>query len=306
MNPLGIFAIIIALAVGYYGFNSDFGQFNLPGFGSGSGPIATGSGSGAGIEDPQPVSRGFLGFGGAAAPESQPAPRPGESPYKGKVTIARVNRSGLSPADEYVVIRYGGGFFGLFSRQSASELPVDVTGWSIGSRRTNAVIPGAYNIPEIDAVQQDIILSSGGEVIILVGASSYQRNFRENACVGYLNEFHDFTPSLSNRCMDSRPDRGSLLSRGFNGACVDAIEGVSTCRVPGGNYEAGVIGAECIDYLRQNFNYAGCVRNFRDRSDFFGNVWRVSLRQPSKLFDPQHDRVILRDKDGLVVDEFEY
>lgn len=304
MKPLGIFALVVGLVMGYYVFTSTdlpFGSFK----GFGSGPLATGPGRGAEVENPQPVSRGFFGFGTAPSAEPQAAaPRPGESPYKGKVRIADVHRSGVNPKEEYVTVRYGGGFFGF--GQPSREPPVDVTGWRIASRRTIGTIPRAYHIPEIDAGEQDVILAPGGEVIVVIGTPDYQPNFRENSCVGYLNEFRSFTPSLSDSCADADPDRGQLLNRGFNGACIEAIEDVPACRMPKGPFQAGVIGRECIDYLNQNLNYSGCVKNFRDRGNFLGNTWRVSLKLPAKMFDPLHDRAVLRDANGLLVDEFEY
>ncbi len=306
MNPLAIFAIVIGLVTGYYVLSGS--GFDLPFLDRfGSGPIATGPGSGAKVENPQPVSRGFFGFGAPSpAPGSEPAaPRPGESPYKGKVSIANVHRSGISADEEYVTIRYGGGgFFGFGG--SADAAPVDVTDWSIASRRFSVTLPRAYNIPEIDAEVQDIILIPGGEVIILVGTQAYQKNFRENACAGYLNESFTFTPSLSNSCADSSPDRSQLISRGFSGACIDTIEAVRACRTPEGPFLAGVIGQGCIEHMNQNFSYAGCVRNHRDRGGFLGDTWRVSLRRTGKMFDPLHDKVTLRDASGLLVDEFEY
>lgn len=306
MNPIGIFAIIIALVTGYYALNTgDLG--GLPDFGFGGGPIATGPGRGAEVENPQPVSRGLFGVGAPRPSEPQAVSLlPGDSPLKGKVRITRVVRSGESAGAEHVTIRYGGGFFGSFGREAAAEQPVNVSGWTIASRKSSAIIPRAFAIPEIDAVEQDVVLPSGGQLVILTGTPQYQKNFRENACVGYLNEFYSFTPSLSNSCADQQPDRSVLLGRGFNGACIDAIEAVAACRTPRGPFQAGVIGSACIEYMNQNLNYAGCVKSFRDRRDFLGDTWRVSLRRPAKLFDPLHDRVTLRDRQGLLVDEFEY
>ncbi len=288
-----IIGIIIAVIVGYFAFT---GRDLLP---FGRGPLATGPGRDTEIQNPQPVeTRGFFGFG---QPSPPPAPRPGESPFKDKVRISTVVRSGERPEDEHVIIRFGGFFSG-----SSQERPINVTGWTIGSQRSSAPIPRAFNIPEIDAAEQDILLPPGGEVIILTGTPSYQRNFRENQCVGYFNETHSFTPSLSNSCVDDNPDRSMLLARGFNGACIDAIRAIPACRIPKGPFQAAVIKPECIDYMNQNFSYVGCVRNFRDRRDFLKNTWRVFLGRNQKLFDSRHDRVTLRDRQGLLVDEFEY
>lgn len=308
MNPLGIFALIVALSIGYYALTAtDFLPVSFfSGFGSG--PIASGPGRGSEVQNPQPISRGLFSFGGTPAPgqaEEPPTPRPGESPYKGRVSIARLERAGTSVDGEYTVIRFGGGFFG-FGRSAGDERPIDVTGWRIVSRRTIETIPRAFNIPEIDAADQDVLLKPGGEVIIVSGTPSYRKNFRENRCVGYLNEFHAFTPSLSNSCPDATPNRTELLNRGFSGACIDTIDAVATCRAPEGQFQVGVVGQGCIEYMNQNLNYAGCVKNYRDRGDFLGDAWRVSLGRASKMYDPLHDRVTLRDAQGLLVDEFEY
>jgi len=97
-----------------------------------------------------------------------------------------------------------------------------------------------------------------------------------------------------------------LLARGFNGACIDTIEGVPACRTPQGPFLAGIIGQECLAYMNENLNYAGCVKNFRTDKDFLKDRWRVSLKRSTKIFDERHDKVTLRDQNGLLVDEFEY
>lgn len=309
MSIIGLVGVIIALVVGYFSVTGEGGGL----FGEGGGPIATGPGTSE-VRDPQPVSRGGGGFFGTPPPPRPgsgqapsgpaPAPKPGESPYKGQVRISTVHRSGDRPEQEYVIFRYSSGVFGFGGNAEAK--PVDVTGWRIASLRSSEPIPRAFDIPEIDATDRDIVLPPGGELIIVIGTPSYQRNFRENQCVGYLTQSYSFTPSLSSSCRDSRPDRTELLLRGFNGACIDAINAVPTCRTPRGPYQAAIIGKACLDYLNENFSYVGCVENFRDQKDFLKNTWRVSLRRTTKLFDPRHDIVTLRDGQGLLVDEFEY
>lgn len=303
MNPLAIVAILIAISAAYFGLGS-FGPRG--GFGARE-PSASGPGRSAEIENPQPVSRrSFFDFGSGGSPEPAPAPRPGESPFKGKVRIVSVERSGSRAEDEYVMIRYGGGFFGLGRRAGATEQPIDVTGWKIASSRTSGLIPRAFNIAEIDASEQDVVLPPGGEVVVTTGMTSYPRNFRENRCVGYFNQFHVFRPSLANDCADDTVNRSLLINRGFNGACIEEIESAPSCRAPRGPFLGGVIGQTCVEYIQKNLNYAGCVANFRDQNTFLKNTWRVQLGRSQKLFDPRHDRVTLSDAEGLLVDEFEY
>lgn len=301
MNPVAIFGVIIGLIVAFYGLTADEGGL----FGGGKGPLATGPRS-AEVRNPQPIQiQGGGGSGGSPSSgggsRREPELKPGESPYKGVIRIGSVERFGDRPENEYLTLRYSGGSF-----ESNRLQPIDITGWRIATRRESEAIPRAFNIPEIDAVEQDIWLPAGGELVIVTGAASYTKNFRENQCVGYFNESHLFTPFLSNSCPDDIINRSDLLARRFNGACIDAIEAVPACRQPAGPFLAGVIGGECIDYMRQNFSYYGCVKNFRDKKNFLKNTWRVSLRRSRKMFDSRHDRVILRDAQGLLVDEFEY
>ncbi len=313
MNPLAILALVIAVVVGFFAISS-----GGPGLFGGSGPIATGPSSPE-IRNPQPLSTspapGFFASPPPAPPPSGvPPPTPatpalpsGISPYRGRVAITSVQRFGEEADQEYVIIRYlgPGGFFSPSGERTRQELLV-VTGWRIESLRSSGIIPRAFNIPEIDAAEQDILLPPGGEVIIVSGTPSYQQNFRENACVGYFNQSHAFRPGLSGSCADSRQDRAALLRMGFNGACIDAIQSIPACRTPSGPFTAAVIKSECLDYLNQNFSYVGCVKNSRDQKDFLRDTWRVFLGRPGKLFDPRHDRVTLRDAHGLLVDEFEY
>lgn len=301
MNFGPIFAVILGLALAIFSLS----QSNFPLFsGTGSGPLATGPGTSAEVRNPQPVSTGggFFSVGPQTGNQAE-QPKPGESPYKGKVQIATVQRSGDLPAQEYVVVSRTGGFFGSSADQNQ---PIDVTGWTIGSLHGSAAIPQAFSIPEIDAAEQDIFLSPGGEVVIVTGTLGYTRNFRENQCVGYFSQTYSFTPSLSSSCPDSDVDRSDLLRRGFNGECIDAIDAVGTCHTPVGPFAAGYIGQSCLEYMNQNLNYIGCVKNFRDSKDFLGNTWRVELHQSAKLFNQRHDHVYLRDRAGLLVDEFEY
>ncbi len=310
MNPLAIFTLIIAAIVGFFAIST-----GGPGLFGGSGPIASGPSSSE-IRNPQPLARGPVlgGFGppppapvppvsGRPAPEVLPLP-PGISPWRGKVAITTVQRFGDRPDQEYTAIRHQG--FGFTSGSGALPEVIDVTGWRIEGLYSAGVIPGAFDIPEIDAAERDILLPPGGELIIVSGTPSYQRNFRENACVGYLTQSHAFTPGLSSSCPDAQRNRSALLRRGFTGACIDAILAVPSCRTPQGPFEAAAIKSECLDYLNQNFSYVGCVKNFRDEKDFLKKTWRAFLGRPEKLFDSRHDRVTHRDRAGLLVDEFEY
>ncbi|RJQ37401.1 hypothetical protein C4552_00870 [Candidatus Parcubacteria bacterium] len=306
-----VVAAIVFLAIGFF----QSGNGGIFGLGGGDGPIATGSSSDE-IRNPQPAGDGggifgsvfrrrFTGGGtpppspppSGAPPSPAPTPPPGISPYQSQIVIASVRRS-EEPGNEYVVIRR--------SRSSTLVSPINVTGWRIQGLDAGGTIPRAYDIPEIDVTERDIFLPPGGEVIVLTGTPAYQRNFRENQCIGYLNQTYRFVPGLSSSCPDDNPSRSALLNRGFSGACIDFIQRIPACRTPAIGFEQSGLGLACTEYIAENFNYMGCVANFRDESDFRANRWRVYLGYSRILFDPRHDAVELRDQNGLLVDRFEY
>ena len=85
------------------------------------------------------------------------------------------------------------------------------------------------------------------------------------------------------------------------------VSSLSSCRIPAFNFEnSGRIGNNCITYISQNISYNGCVKNYRNDKNFMKNTWHIFLNRSQKLFDPKHDRVILRDSQDLIVDQFEY
>lgn len=300
-----IIAVVFLVAMQYL-------QTNNFQFGAGDGPLAIGARDSA-IQNPQPIaeSRGvsrpvtpFRSFDsslrdrtGTTATTIQP--KPGYSLYEGIVSISRVQRS-TNQAQEYAIIRNGN----FFNR---SEAPVSLHGWTVESRKSGKIkIPDAEEIPLIDAATQPIMLSSGGEIIITSGVTTFGRSFRENACTDYFSQNHSFTPSLES-CSPIPFDSRNLFDRGYNSECVDFVKNIPRCRIPTIPYEKSArIGNGCIEHIIDTYGYAGCIARFRDDKTFFKNIWRVFLNQPASLFDTLHDRVILRDNNGLIVDEFEY
>lgn len=280
----------------------------------GGGPLATGSSDSA-IQNPQPISerRGMTSRAvssrqssysqtqnrDAKTSEKTAQPKSGYSRYESTVTIARVQRS-IDPAKEYVTVRNGS----FFNRTEAS---VSLNGWTIESRKGGRIkIPDAEEVPMIDTNTQPIVFAPGGETIITSGATTFGRSFRENSCTDYFSQNHSFSPSLAS-CSAIPFNAQELLDAGYNSECVDFIQGVARCRIPAIPYEkSGRIGNACIEYITDTYSYTGCVGRFRDSEDFFKKTWRVFLNQPSHIFDILHDRVILRDSEGLIVDEFEY
>ncbi|MFY9461571.1 MAG: hypothetical protein WAP51_00005, partial [Candidatus Sungiibacteriota bacterium] len=278
---------IALVLVVYYGGSSIFN----------SGPIATGPGQGIGV--PTPGLPAPLGFGVGQAPAGKP--EPGVSPFQGAVLISTVRYSETDVQQEYIIIR-SGGVFGFGGGENKS---VSIDGWTIENNNGNRVaIPPAVNIPSLDSTPRPIQLNPGDEALIITGDSSFGASFRENICTGYLNESHSFSPALEESCPEfSKED---ILGQSLNAACVDVIDRSTRCRQVIIGYEDSAAGNDCIAFVQSHLNYAGCVKDNKDAERFFTGRWRVFLKMSQKLWNSLHDRVILRDKEGLIVDEYSY
>ena len=321
MDSAAFFVLIIGVVIVAIMFSGGPSDLSFLGGPSGLGPYATGPGSNTEIRNPQPVaeqksSGGFFGtLGSLAHPPPSPSPSsaatampvaktPGHSPYEGIIRISYVERSSDSPQDEYVALMNGGWF-------SSLNFSVDITGWTIESiKHDRRTIGRAYDIPYIDADTRTIVLPPGGTVYAVTGTGNIGFGFRENGCTGYFNQFSRFTPGLSGSCIDRQSYeriRSQFLDAGLPGACIDYVASLPSCTVPQINFEnGGKIGQNCIDYISKNISYNGCVKNYREDKNFYRNTWRVYFGLTQKLFDKSHDRIILRDQNGLFVEQFEY
>ncbi len=233
----------------------------------------------------------------------KPAPTPPEgftaaqlSPYYGEVKIGNVSAasSWSSLAQFSLTASYGG-----------SESPIDVTGWVLKSNRGGATIPTAaadYNPSGFES-SGDILLRSGDTLNVYSSVSPVGVNFRMNQCIGYLNNQYKFSPSLPQNCV-SVYDRSEIVT--FSGACQNYILSLWSCSVPTPDQINNFSGEPaCQAILNSRFNYNTCYSRHRFDSGFFTNEWRVWIGGLIN-FDPSHDRILLFDRDGLLVDEYIY
>lgn len=216
-------------------------------------------------------------------------PPDGPSPYKDKIRINYVSGYSETPEFESIVIE----------NQSSKE-NISITGFAIESDKARFVIPRGYHLPGFSASPQDpIILKSGGRAIITVGRQARMMDFRENLCTGYFSEMSNFTPSLSYSC--PRPDTKGLLF--LSDRCLRVIESTPTCRLADSQQ---IFESSCSEFVNQNLNYNGCVRNYQTRSDFFSGQWLVWMQRKEEFFRNTHDKVILKDPQGRIVGEYSY
>lgn len=198
--------------------------------------------------------------------------------------------------------RYGiGGEFTLRANASVGSA-VDVTGWTISSNRGSIVIFGAHG--SIGPVNQArIVIRPGTSAIFYAARGSFVNNVELNSCTGYLNEIYAVSPKFPNNC--PRPPRSDLVS--FSGECQNFITSLSSCEAPDPNERnrfTGTSDVACRAYL-DTLAYGPCVNRYRDLPNFYSHGWRVWMGAALK-FDPYHDRLLLFDATGKLVDEYIY
>lgn len=217
------------------------------------------------------------------------------SPYFGQVRLGNV-----SPGYNY---SYSGSYgqVSLYAYLSQSTTTVDVTGWQIKTNRGGEYIPQAVVIydPSGLAAPSDIRLKSGDTVNLY--STSAPVNLRLNKCIGYLPNQSQFIPQLPQNC--PYPDRSQIQS--FSGACQNYITSLGNCQLPNFNdFRVPQNDYSCLDYLNTHFNYYSCYNAHFADPDFLSNEVRVWMG--SSPFDQLHDKVLLLDRNGLLVDVYTY
>jgi hypothetical protein len=187
---------------------------------------------------------------------------------------------------------------------------INITGWKIKGNRREVIIPRAINIYEPSGLmsEEDIILTANNYVNIYSSRSPINRNFRLNKCTGYLENTYNFYPSLPQNCPSIPRSEISHLS----GQCQSYILSLWGCKAPDVSFYNSLPGTDEGNLCRQflnTINHGTCFQKHRFDSDFLSNEWRVWIGQriiPEDILDPQHDRLLLFDKQGLLVDEYTY
>ena len=214
------------------------------------------------------------------------------SPYAGKVTIVQ-DTSGMRESDthdEYIQI----------AANYANSESIDITGWTLESALSGVRVALPPSAAPFIANSANVLtataLDPGGLALVLSAPSPVGVSLRENICTGYLGQFQDFSPPLSEEC----PSPSEVLPltennlQQYGDACFDAIQNLS-----------GVSSA-CRAYLTDQLSYNGCINKNRFRSGFQKNMWRVYLGAPSELWRNSHDAIRLLDAQGRTVSVFVY
>lgn len=219
------------------------------------------------------------------------------SPYFHKVRIATVFPG--SP-DDYSQIVLSAWFDG--------ERAIPLKGWRLQGNRSFQIVP--YRAVQVydplgNAPENDIYLRNGDSLNIYSTVSPIGRNMRLNKCLGYLEKYYDFNPPLYGGC-PSIVDSYAIST--FRGECQDYIYSLGYCAEPESNPPVALDDYECRAYLNK-INYRGCFEKYQNDEDFLGRevrAWTGNTGPNSKFLDFRHDRVLLLDQNGLLVDIYSY
>lgn len=213
------------------------------------------------------------------------------SPYYGQVHLGNVYAG-----------YYGSyGQISLYTSLPYGTTTVDVTGWQIKTNRGGEYIPQAVAVydPSGLAAPSDIRLKSGDTLNLY--STSAPVNLRLNKCIGYLPNQSQFVPSLPQNC--PYLDRSEIQN--FSGACQNYITSLGNCQLPNFNdFRIPQNDYSCLNYLNTHFNYYSCYNAHFADPDFLSNEVRVWMG--SSPLDQSHDKVMLFDRNGLLVDLYSY
>ena len=90
----------------------------------------------------------------------------------------------------------------------------------------------------------------------------------------------------------------------FSGACQEYILKMKTCEA-GNAADSRIPSSDsaCRSFV-STINYDGCVKKSQGSDSFFSDTWNVWANKD--IFDPLHDRILLLDGNGKLVDYFLY
>lgn len=215
------------------------------------------------------------------------------SPYFHKVRLGSVS-PGFGPDSP--------GQISLSTSLEDEKSAVNVTGWLLKARNGSQYISRAINVYDPSGLtpEEDIYLKNGDILYLYTNTSAISQNLRLNKCLGYLENVNQFNPSLPRNC----PTPSRFETSNFTGACQDYIQSLSSCSLPDfNNAPISQNDYACRQYL-DTINYRGCFEKHRADSDFLDHEWRVWTG--SQFLDDRHDRLLLLDRRGLLVDLYEY
>jgi hypothetical protein len=224
------------------------------------------------------------------------------SRFENKITIEKrtAGPAETSPTEEYLII----------SASQRNEKNISITGWQLESliSKKKALIGGGTELFRSGVINSEssILLKPGEQAIISTGRSPIGASFRVNKCVGYFEQFQDFSPTLRTSCPRPSDEFDKFANIPINDfTCEDIVNRMRACEMPLFALPIGTTN-ECSEFISININYTGCIKNHKDDLDFEEDEWRVFLGRSEELWRMKRETIQLIDNEGKVVDTFTY
>lgn len=182
-------------------------------------------------------------------------------------------------------------------------LATNITGWTLTAGSGKFVVPQGKEVYNSASAEEarNIVLKSGEYLFVFGESSPMDMNFKINKCFGYLNSTYKFNPTLSNSC--PRPEKTEMA--GISIPCQNYLLGLSSCVIPNANeLNKFTDDSACRTFATSRLNYAGCFNRYRYDTDFLGKEWYTY--SGTNIMKSKDDVLILRDANGLYIDEYNY
>ena|SRR3989344_402819 len=216
------------------------------------------------------------------------------STYFDKVRITSVSKATTNPSS-YNSIALSGSI--------SKDESVNISGWTIRGNRGSMVIPKGVEIysPYSQNTEQDVLMKQSQQIKIYSTRGPLGKNILLNVCTGYLDSVFTFTPKLPKNCPRIDYDEITYLK----GKCQDYIRSLGTCEMPNNTNPALVGDSQCKEFTDQ-ISYRGCYDAHQNDDDFLKKEWRIWMDDSFMRLDNSHDRLLIYDRDGFIVDEYTY
>ncbi len=246
--------------------------------------------------------------------------------YKGDVRLERGNASGeTNPNQEYIVIRNNGtktvNLSGWSLKNGGDErLYLASNGQYVAGRARWAVIPNGQmiftdkssNLTAINLLPRERAVINTGRIASEIPIK-ITTSFKSSICTGYLDYLpgYVFVPSLSGYCPSPAKEPGINL---LNDDCYKIVSNLGSCHTP--KFEItqdGItlmdgrrdIPTQCQTFIKEHFNYYGCLKYHSSDQNFFGQEWRIFLNT-TEMWGKDRESINLYDSGGHLVDRLTY
>ncbi len=185
---------------------------------------------------------------------------------------------------------------------------VNITKWRIRSAESGKsyeIGQGVF-IPFLGGVnyKDDIFLAPSQRLIITTGKSPINFSFFDNKCMGYFEQFKDFSVPIEKRCPTADQEKLPARPNQLSDKCLDYIESVPRCEIIT-NFPID-LDPQCKTFVSERASYPKCLELHRSDSDFLGDIWRVYLGRSERIWKDKRETIEFVDEAGKVLDSISY